>query len=582
MSEKTLKTRIIHKHDTEAHWLLAENFIPKQGELIVYDIDDTHTYERFKIGDGKTLVSELPFASVDTSSLVDLSIEQIIEGKKTFKDLHIAVETNGIVWSEDLITNQTDLSGQTITFDTNRGYEGYDEKGWSWAEGVLLESSGGYKLSMGGPPDLYFIDSAGNETQIYDYALNKWLISSLLLPSDFGYITSFATEYPETVEVKESAIATLNILAPSTSHAKLNLGDTVLIQPEDDGIIATQEWINTQEFASVNPSNLVTLTDEQTLSNKTINRELKFLNPADEVAGAITYGGVGGLACEGPHLEAQRLLARGSMANIEGTAGEYYTLYCCDGIHTSDGKLTFPPQEEGVIATQKWVNEQGFGNGSGNIDTSNLVTLDTEQTISGKKTFSGEIDLTNATVTGLPKLAIEVEELPTENIDDSKIYILQQIENAELYYFGGINYHTLAEVVLDVVGVNPTVNYYVVNELPASGEITDLQTFSVINCYIFNDVAYVYGNTDSGAIWMPVKTIFAQMGNPTEDKGRVYDLTDTSVEVGLYVYYEELPKKFYLYSNNEWEVVSNGIGLTQEKVQTMIDAAIMGALNDEY
>lgn len=62
MSEKTLKTRIVHKHDTEAHWLLATNFIPKQGELIVYDIDDTHTYERFKIGDGKTVVSSLPFA----------------------------------------------------------------------------------------------------------------------------------------------------------------------------------------------------------------------------------------------------------------------------------------------------------------------------------------------------------------------------------------------------------------------------------------------------------------------------------------------------------------------------------------
>lgn len=181
-------------------------------------------------------------------------------------------------------------------------------------------------------------------------------------------------------------------------------------------------------------------------------------------------------------------------------------------------------------------------------------------------------------------LAIEVEELPTENIDDSKIYVLQQIENAELYYFGGINYHTLAEVVLDVVGVNPTVNYYVVNELPTSGEITDLQTFSVINCYIFNDVAYVYGNADSGETWIPVKTVFAQMGNETEDRGRVYDLTDTSVEEGLYVYYEELPKKFYVYSNEQWEAVSNGdsSGLTQEEVQTMIDAAINGALGGNY
>lgn len=62
MSEKTINSRIIHKHDTEAHWSLAENFTPKQGEIIVYDIDSTHNYERFKIGDGATNVKSLPFA----------------------------------------------------------------------------------------------------------------------------------------------------------------------------------------------------------------------------------------------------------------------------------------------------------------------------------------------------------------------------------------------------------------------------------------------------------------------------------------------------------------------------------------
>ena len=51
MSEKNLNARIIHKHDTEANWQKATSFIPKQGELIVYDIDSTYSYERFKIGD---------------------------------------------------------------------------------------------------------------------------------------------------------------------------------------------------------------------------------------------------------------------------------------------------------------------------------------------------------------------------------------------------------------------------------------------------------------------------------------------------------------------------------------------------
>ena len=61
--EKQIKSRIIHKHDTEAHWDLAANFTPEQGEIIVYDIDDNYNYERFKIGDGVTPVNELPFTN---------------------------------------------------------------------------------------------------------------------------------------------------------------------------------------------------------------------------------------------------------------------------------------------------------------------------------------------------------------------------------------------------------------------------------------------------------------------------------------------------------------------------------------
>lgn len=61
MAEKTFKGRIVNKHDTEENWSKATSFIPKQGELIVYDIDSIYTYERMKIGDGVTNVNALPF-----------------------------------------------------------------------------------------------------------------------------------------------------------------------------------------------------------------------------------------------------------------------------------------------------------------------------------------------------------------------------------------------------------------------------------------------------------------------------------------------------------------------------------------
>lgn len=60
--EKEMKARIVHKHDIEANWLKASGFVPKQGEIIVYDKDSNCPYERIKIGDGINNVNILPFA----------------------------------------------------------------------------------------------------------------------------------------------------------------------------------------------------------------------------------------------------------------------------------------------------------------------------------------------------------------------------------------------------------------------------------------------------------------------------------------------------------------------------------------
>ena len=61
MMNNTLKARIVHKHELERDWKEAINFIPLQGEIIVYIPDSTHSYSRLKIGDGITPVNDLPF-----------------------------------------------------------------------------------------------------------------------------------------------------------------------------------------------------------------------------------------------------------------------------------------------------------------------------------------------------------------------------------------------------------------------------------------------------------------------------------------------------------------------------------------
>ena len=63
MAEKQFNGRIIQKHDSEANWEKATNFIPKAGEIIIYDADEIHHYCRIKIGDGNTLINNLPFST---------------------------------------------------------------------------------------------------------------------------------------------------------------------------------------------------------------------------------------------------------------------------------------------------------------------------------------------------------------------------------------------------------------------------------------------------------------------------------------------------------------------------------------
>lgn len=148
---KQLNTRIIHKHDLEVNWLKAVNFIPLYGELIVYDVevDDSgkvlalpegrttpYTYARFKLGDGTTPVSKLPFAVAQanweqndplaadyiqgrTHYTIKKFNDIIWDGDRTNKD---AVETpNNYGWVK--VSNQVptvdDLLGATFT-----GYNG--------------------------------------------------------------------------------------------------------------------------------------------------------------------------------------------------------------------------------------------------------------------------------------------------------------------------------------------------------------------------------------------------------------------------------------------------------------------------
>ena len=76
--EKDVKSRIQHKHDIEVNWNKATGFIPKAGEIIVYDADSSYSYPRIKIGDGIKTVIELKFIDEEKVNKNEIPTIQLI------------------------------------------------------------------------------------------------------------------------------------------------------------------------------------------------------------------------------------------------------------------------------------------------------------------------------------------------------------------------------------------------------------------------------------------------------------------------------------------------------------------------
>ena len=110
MAEKKINNiRVINKHDTEANWIKATGFIPKQGELIVYDKDSTYNYERFKIGDGSTVVSSLPFADDALSEVLTSQINDVDDKVDAVSvlvgDTKVSDQINTAILNQDVATS---------------------------------------------------------------------------------------------------------------------------------------------------------------------------------------------------------------------------------------------------------------------------------------------------------------------------------------------------------------------------------------------------------------------------------------------------------------------------------------------
>ena len=116
MADQTIKARIVQKHDTEENWLKATNFIPKQGEFIIYDKDDTYDIERFKIGNGTTNVNELPFQNINISNFKSGSAILIDDVSPVTHEMGVKVRGKNLIPYPYIETTKTQNG---ITFTDN-------------------------------------------------------------------------------------------------------------------------------------------------------------------------------------------------------------------------------------------------------------------------------------------------------------------------------------------------------------------------------------------------------------------------------------------------------------------------------
>ena len=168
MSEKTIKSRIVHKHDIESNWLLATNFTPKQGEIIVYDVDANHSCERIKIGDGTTNVNALSFVG-ESTQIVHVGPEMPTDPNiKVW--INTAEEGTGVVPVLPRITTIT-LKAASWTGNSNP---------WSQAVDVSADTNIGISSKLDPQPTAHQIVSMQNEE------------TSIMLSNEGGAVIAYA------------------------------------------------------------------------------------------------------------------------------------------------------------------------------------------------------------------------------------------------------------------------------------------------------------------------------------------------------------------------------------------------------
>ena len=321
MSQNELKVRVQHKHDIEANWNKASNFIPRDGEIIVYKADENNNSARIKIGDGKTSVNNLPFfkgeynGSSGTHIIPDWNASEQEEGyiknrthyeKKTIllpsSQIEVIEEGNDSYYGE--LSPVALEEGQTyFVIFNNKNYE------------CIAKKIEGQETILLGNGTLCGYEEAGNNE-----------------PFGCDYYPGDGTFY---LNVKEQGIYQLEIF---NNYSLITLDDRFISEN-----IARKDDIPTEIASLIDDEAHRTVTDEEKIS---WNNKSNFSGDYNDLTNKPEIPSVNGLATE---QYVDNKVESLDIPSIEGLATETY-------VTEEINKIDIPSLEG--LATQTYVTEE--------------------------------------------------------------------------------------------------------------------------------------------------------------------------------------------------------------------------------
>ena len=188
MAEKNMKARIVHKHDIESNWLLATNFTPKQGEIVVYDIDDNYSYERFKIGDGVQNVNDLPFAVMQSDWSENDETSPAYVKNRTHYEFEQKVLTEITTHSQASALIDAYNAGTAVAVINGVEYTDFTYSANTYAR-VLTTADSAYTIEVAYSSSKFYVTPSDIPWYIYE-------IETAVYPIDLKYL-------PDTVSTKD-------------------------------------------------------------------------------------------------------------------------------------------------------------------------------------------------------------------------------------------------------------------------------------------------------------------------------------------------------------------------------------------